>query len=302
VASIAELAADVERLGFDSVHVPWHFTLPDNWIFPEFGNRFILDPLVALPVMIERTARIRISLNTAILPVLHPYAWAQYLATLDAHSGGRTIAAAAIGWWPDDFRIGGGSLRQRGARMDEALDAVTQLWAGEPITAPGAHWDCTGLRLDPLPRQQPLPLWIGGGLASVERTARWASALMPLDLNPDEVRTEYRPRLDEAAERHQRRVELAVMSYFALTDPGQTRAAIADKLRVLVSFQRDDRPSDENLLVGPPQQCAERLRALFDAGVDYVVLDAQFHGWESEAFARRQLERFATEVAPLVDA
>jgi alkanesulfonate monooxygenase SsuD/methylene tetrahydromethanopterin reductase-like flavin-dependent oxidoreductase (luciferase family) len=300
VQSIAALAADAEALGFDSVHVPWHFTLPDNWIFPEFGNRFLLDPLVALPAIVAATSRIRVSLNTAILPVLHPFLWAQYLATLDAMSGGRTIAGAAIGWWPDDFSIGGASLKERGARMDEALDVVTRLWAGDPITEAGRFWDCRGLALDPRPTSQPLPIWVGGGLGSVARTARLASALMPLDLDPDEVRTVYRPALDAAAERHGRPLELAVMSYAAIADSDEIAPATAEKLRVLMSFQRDDREGEESLLVGSPERCAARLRALFEAGVDYLVLDCQFHGWESEGYARDQLRRFAEQVAPLV--
>ena len=127
IDGLAELACQAERLGFDSVHVPWHFTLPDNWIFPAFENRFLVDPLVLLPVLVERTSRLRVSLNTAILPTLHPFFWAQYLASLDVQSGGRTIAGAAIGWWPDDFKVGGGSLKERGGRMDEALEAVTRL-------------------------------------------------------------------------------------------------------------------------------------------------------------------------------
>jgi alkanesulfonate monooxygenase SsuD/methylene tetrahydromethanopterin reductase-like flavin-dependent oxidoreductase (luciferase family) len=298
VASIADLAAHAERLGFDSVHVPWHFTLPDNWIFPEFGNRFLLDPLVALPVVVERTARVRVSLNTAILPTLHPFAWAQYLASLDVQSGGRTIAGAAIGWWPDDFRVGGGSLRERGARMDEALEVVTRLWRGEPIEAAGRFWDCTGLALAPRPRQAPLPLWIGGGEVSIDRTARFATGIMPLDLDPGEARA-FRSKLDAACERHGRPATLAVMSYAAVDDHGPSPEVQA-KLRTLMSFERSDGHGQESLLVGSAERAAERLRNLFAAGVDYVVLDCQFHGWESEAYAAEQLERIAKDVAPLV--
>src|SRR5919201_1164497 len=174
VASLVELACHAERLGFESVHVPWHFTLPDTWIFPAFANRFLVDPLVLLPVLVERTSRLRISLNTAILPTLHPFFWAQYLASLDVQSRGRTIAGAAIGWWPDDFRVGGGSLKERGGRMDEALDAVTRLWGGLPIERAGRFWDLTGLELDPRPLQQPLPVWIGGGGRAGGRAARRA--------------------------------------------------------------------------------------------------------------------------------
>jgi alkanesulfonate monooxygenase SsuD/methylene tetrahydromethanopterin reductase-like flavin-dependent oxidoreductase (luciferase family) len=299
VASLVELAQHAERLGFDSVHVPWHFTLPNSWIFPGFGNRFLLDPLVVLPALVERTSRIRVSLNTAILTTLNPFFWAQYLASLDVQSGGRTIAGAAIGWWPDDFRVGGGALRERGRRMDEALEAVTRLWAGEPIEEPGRFWDLSGLALDPRPVQQPLPLWIGGGERSIERTARSASALMPLDMTPEEVRA-LRARLDDAAERHGRRIGLAMMNYLAVSDEPGFLERVRPQLDACIAFDKAAPDPEASALVGSPERCAEQVRRFFDAGLDYIVLDCQFHGLEDAEYAREQMSRFAEDVAPLL--
>jgi alkanesulfonate monooxygenase SsuD/methylene tetrahydromethanopterin reductase-like flavin-dependent oxidoreductase (luciferase family) len=299
IESLVHLAQHAERLGFDSVHVPWHFTLPNNWIFPGFGNRFLLDPLVVLPALVERTSRVRVSLNTAILPTLNPFFWAQYLASLDVDSGGRTIAGAAIGWWPDDFRIGGGALGERGRRMDEALEAVTRLWSGEAIEQPGRYWDLSGLALDPRPVQQPLPLWIGGGERSIERTARWASALMPLDMTPAGVR-ELRGRLDEAGERHGRRVELAMMNYLAVSDDERWLERARPRLLECMAFDNPAADPDESALLGTPERCAEQIRRFLDAGLDYVVLDCQLHGLEDAEYAKEQLSRFAEEVAPLL--
>ncbi len=299
--SLVELAVHAERLGFDSVHVPWHFTLPTNWIFPEFGNRFLLDPLVVTPALVERTSRVRVSLNAAILPTLHPFAWAQYLASLDVLSGGRTIAGLAVGWWPDDFKVGLSSLKERGRRMDEGLEMVTRLWTGEPISEPGRYWDCTGLVLDPRPVQTSLPLWIGGGELSIERTARWASALMPLNMTPSYIRSELRPKLDEAGERHGHRVELAMMTYLCVSDDQRwLEDSLWPRLLQCMAFDGEAGEQEESVAVGSAQQCAERVRAFLDAGVDYIVFDCQLHGWETEEYAREQMTRFAEEVAPLV--
>ena len=46
--------------------------------------------------------------------------------------------------------------------------------------------------------------------------------------------------------------------------------------------------------------CAERVHALREAGVWHFVLEFQFHGVEDVAFGMRQMERFATEVGPLI--
>jgi alkanesulfonate monooxygenase SsuD/methylene tetrahydromethanopterin reductase-like flavin-dependent oxidoreductase (luciferase family) len=298
--SLVDLALHAEKLGFDSVHVPWHFTLPTTWIFPEFGNRYILDPLVVAPAIVERTSRIRVSLNAVILPTLHPFAWAQYLSSLDVQSGGRTIAGLAVGWWPEDFQVGLSPPRERGARMDEGLELVTRLWAGEPIDAPGRFWDASGLSLDPRPVQQPLPIWIGGGEKSIERAARHASALMPLDMTPETARA-LRTRLDDAAARHQRTVALTMMNYLAVSDDAPRLAReIRPKLLHLMAFEKEGGDVEESTFVGSPAAVAEQAQRFFAAGVDYVVLDCQLHGWETAEFAKEQMTRFAEDVAPLL--
>jgi alkanesulfonate monooxygenase SsuD/methylene tetrahydromethanopterin reductase-like flavin-dependent oxidoreductase (luciferase family) len=293
VGSIAEQAAHAERLGFDSVHIGCHTTLPTSWIYAGFGNRSIVDQLVVLPVIVERTAHVRVALNAAPLPTRHPFLWAQYLASLDVHSGGRTIAGLAAGWWTDDFRIGGASQAERGARMDEALDVVTRLWAGEAITEPGRFWDAVGLALDPRPLQQPLPVWVGGSERSLERAARFGSAWMPVFKSPASLR-DLRTKLDKAAARHGRRVELAVMTCAVVSDDdGYLEREARPKLLELASFDGPPEDPEACVVCGSSESCAEQVRRLFEAGADYVVLDFQLFGLESEARAREQMSRFA---------
>lgn len=301
VDSIVGLAQHAEQLGYDSVHVPWHFTLPaTEWIFPEFDNRFNLDPLVVVPAIVERTQRIRVAFNAAIFPTLHPFLWAQYLASLDVHSGGRTIAGAAVGWWLDDFKLGLAELKGRGARMDEALDVVTRLWSGEAIGGDTTFWNAEGAALEPRPLQQPLPLWIGGGERSIQRAARWAEALFPLDMQPDEARV-LRTKLDDAAAQQGREMKLAMMNYVAISDDEDyVRTQFRPKVLRCMNFTAEGQDPEKSIFFGPAERCAELVERFFDAGIDYIVLDCQFHGWEDEAFGREQMSRFAEEVVPLL--
>src|SRR5207249_5879398 len=117
------------------------------------------------------------------------------------------------------------------------------------------------------PLQRPLPVWIGGGERSIERTARWASALMPLDMTPAEAR-ELRGRLDEAAERHGRRVGLAMMNYLAVSDDPAWLKRIRPQLLECISFGKEAGDPEESVLVGEPERCAEQVRRFFDAGLD----------------------------------
>ncbi len=298
VQSVVDVARHLEALGVDSVQMPWHFTLPAARF--DWGNRYLLDPLVVLPAVVAATTRVRVGLNAGILPLFHPFFWAQYLGSLDAMSGGRTIAGLALGWWEEDFRIGLADPRERGRRTDEGLEIVTRLWRGEPIERAGAFWDARGLRLDPRPSPG-MPLWIGGGEKSIERAARWAQGLNPLHPSLAEIRTVLRPGLDAAAERFGRpRPTLAVFNYCLVIersdDPGWIRDEVLPTLRARLHGQEPD----DSIVWGSPEQCAERLAKLFDAGADYVLFDGNFHGWLPEQFGKEQMTRFVERVAPLL--
>ncbi len=57
---------------------------------------------------------------------------------------------------------------------------------------------------------------------------------------------------------------------------------------------------DDSIMWGSPEQCAERLGKLFDAGADYVLFDGNLHGWLPEQFSEEQMSRFVERVVPLV--
>jgi alkanesulfonate monooxygenase SsuD/methylene tetrahydromethanopterin reductase-like flavin-dependent oxidoreductase (luciferase family) len=58
----------------------------------------------------------------------------------------------------------------RGRRMDEMLEAVTALWAGERVTYDGQYYKFRDLTIDPKPLQKPHPpIWIGGGSQPFEK-------------------------------------------------------------------------------------------------------------------------------------
>ena len=311
--SLVDLAVFCEDLGFDSVQMPWHYTLPTVRIFPTFENRFVIDPLVALPVIAARCKRVRIGLNSIVLPLFHPFTWAKYFATMDYVTGGRFLPGVAVGWWKEDFKAGGAELAGRAARMDEAMQILSDLWAGREITEPGRFWDATGLSLEPLPIQQPFPLWVGGGEKSIERTARWASTLCPINPSPEEVRRDYRPAMDEAGARYGKRLELACFNYIVVVDdPDRIETYFRPRMLSRINFVTLDEvlkappdkewiQPDDRIIWGSPEQCAKRLQELFDAGADYMVIDFYFHGLEDEEFGKEQMKRFVEDVVPLME-
>ena len=72
VSEIVDAAKLAENLGFYSVTLPTHMTLPPGWLFEDFPNRHVLDALVVVPAIAAATSRKRNRITSArrTLPAL----------------------------------------------------------------------------------------------------------------------------------------------------------------------------------------------------------------------------------------
>jgi probable F420-dependent oxidoreductase len=185
-----ELARTAEASGWDGLFVWDH--LGFVWGPPA------ADPWVTLAAVAAQTSTIRI--GTAVTPVARrrPQVLAQQVATLDVLSGGRVVFGAGLGGAESEFGRFGEPVdaRVRAEKLDEGLDLLRRLWAGEEVRHRGAHYVADGVTLKPTPVQERLPIWIGGNRpASLRRAARWdgwlADSADPtgMTMSPDDVRT-----------------------------------------------------------------------------------------------------------------
>src|SRR5258705_3032478 len=108
-----ELIALGDTLGFD---VAWLAEL-------HFGGAFSLlsNPLMVVPVIAQRTTRIRIGTAVTLLPLHHPLSCAEHAATADLLSGGRLEFGVGRGSIPTHFH--GVRIPAEGhpARLDQGL-------------------------------------------------------------------------------------------------------------------------------------------------------------------------------------
>jgi alkanesulfonate monooxygenase SsuD/methylene tetrahydromethanopterin reductase-like flavin-dependent oxidoreductase (luciferase family) len=115
------------------------------------------------------------------VPRRRPWDLAGQAATLDNLSGGRVILSAGLGaphdgWLAFESDPG---RRVRAELLDEGLDVITGLWAGQPFAYEGRHYRVkpTDFQLPPPPVQRPrIPVWVVGGWPaprSMRRSARW---------------------------------------------------------------------------------------------------------------------------------
>ena len=106
-----------------------------------------------------------------LLPLWHPVLAAEQIGTLAAIHRGRFILQATVGRDDEQYTGMGVEAKHRPSRMDEALDAMRRLWAGESVSG-GRRYRFTEARIAPVP-PEPVEIWLGGGApAALDRAAR----------------------------------------------------------------------------------------------------------------------------------
>jgi len=161
-----DLAVLAEEAGWDGVFV-WEAA---------YG----VDAWVLLAAIAMRTTRVRLGTMLTPLPWRRPWKVASQAATLDQLSGGRAILAVGVGALdadlPDTAEVS--DLRARARRLDEGIDLIRTLWAGQ-TEYHGQHYSYRAGALDlagaARPVSERIPLWVVGvwpAPASLRRVLR----------------------------------------------------------------------------------------------------------------------------------
>jgi alkanesulfonate monooxygenase SsuD/methylene tetrahydromethanopterin reductase-like flavin-dependent oxidoreductase (luciferase family) len=104
------------------------------------------------------------------------------LTTIDRLSNGRLVAGLGVGWSPEEYVAAGIPMNERGARLDEILDALTAWWTTDPVAHEGRYWHIpeSHVQLKPISSPQP-PIYLGGySAAAMRRAARRADGWLPV--------------------------------------------------------------------------------------------------------------------------
>jgi len=170
-AEMFELIELGEQLGFD---VAWLAEI-------HFGGAFSLlsNPLMVVPVIAQRTTRIRIGTAVTLLPLHHPLSCAEQAATADLLSGGRLEFGVGRGSIPTQFHGFGIPVEENRARFDECLEIIRLAWTQERFSYTGRFYQVENLSVVPKPLQQPHPP-IRVAVHTAESFAHVASSGLPI--------------------------------------------------------------------------------------------------------------------------
>jgi probable F420-dependent oxidoreductase len=181
------LARAAEEAGFDTIAVPDSVFFPEevsaSYPYSKDGSRFwapdtpFVDPFVAMAAMAAVTETIGFVTNVVKLPIRDPLLVAKQLASLAVLSANRVALGVGLSWIPEEFVWTRTEMRTRGARVDEMIEILRLVCAGngpEWVEYHGRHYDFGRLMISPAP-DRPVPIYVGGlSDPALRRAARLA--------------------------------------------------------------------------------------------------------------------------------
>jgi probable F420-dependent oxidoreductase len=146
------------------------------------------DPLIWMAYVAAVTNRIKLATGIMILPQHNPVVAAKQIATLDHMSGGRVLLGIGVGWLKEEFDAIGVPFGERGARTDEYMAAMRELWGAEKPTFKGRFVEFKDAYCRPQPVAKRVPLIVGGhSEAAARRAGRLGDGFFPARGAPKEL-------------------------------------------------------------------------------------------------------------------
>ncbi len=188
--SAIELCRRAEEVGFESVWGGEHVIMPSEFDskypytadgkIPAEPDTPIPDPLIWLAYVAAAAPTLQLGTCILIVPQRNPLVLAKELATLDQLSGGRVELGLGVGWLKEEFDALGIEWARRGARNDEYVAAMRELWRGPHAEYHGEFVDFPKVTSSPRPVKGDIPILVGGDSdAAIRRAVKIANGYFP---------------------------------------------------------------------------------------------------------------------------
>ena len=166
-AAIRDFAQAAEGLGYS------HLVVYDHVLGAEHASReprltgpyterdAFHEPFVLYGFLAAVTTRLELATGVIILPQRQTALVAKQAAEVAVLSRGRLRLGVGTGWNWVEYEALNESFATRGKRLDEQVELLRALWAGDPIDFDGRYHRVDRAGILPAP-PAPIPIWFGG--------------------------------------------------------------------------------------------------------------------------------------------
>jgi len=282
ICGYAELA---EAVGLDSIWLSDHIVTRNP----------TLDIACLFAMIAGRTKHLKMGPSVLTLPARHPVHVAKTYATLDYISEGRMIMAVGSGSDIRDLQASGIPPAERGKRLDEGIQILRKLWAESHVSHHGNFYHFDDVTIEPKPRKGSLDIWIGGKSdAILKRVVRLGDGWFPALTSPQEFRRDL-DKLIAFGEEYGRPINPREAGVLLMTYVHESRDAAWKTVAPLLHGL--PMPPDEvaaRSIVGPAEECIEKLQRFVEAGcVKFVLRPAC-----KPAEVTSQIELYGSKILP----
>jgi probable F420-dependent oxidoreductase len=192
-ATIKDYAQAAEALGYHYILAYDHVlganpNRPGGWSGPYTHQNPFMEPFTLFSFMAGATYNLGFATGILILPQRKTALVAKQAATLDILCGGRLRLGIGLGWNAVEYEALGEDFHTRGKRVEEQVQVLRRLWTSPLVNFQGRWHTISDAGINPLPIQQPIPIWFGGSTEAVyDRTARIGNGWMADTREPDEA-------------------------------------------------------------------------------------------------------------------
>jgi F420-dependent oxidoreductase-like protein len=265
-----------ERAGFDGLWLDDHLLSDEgDWRAEK------LEGWTTLAALAPVTTRVKLGLLVAANTFRHPGLTAKMATTLDHLSNGRFILGIGGGWFAREheaFGLDFGSgFGERLDRLEEAVDLIERLLAGEQVTRSGRFYSLVDAVCMPRPIQARLPILIGGsGREKTLRTAArhadlWNGYGEPAQIaETSQVLRERCAEIGRPFEAIQRTVTMEVVIRASESDARRDLAIVEKRHGIADRVGSDGSPRGLNV-GGPPELVADYVRQFDALGISEVI-------------------------------
>ncbi|MEM7364089.1 MAG: LLM class F420-dependent oxidoreductase [Pseudomonadota bacterium] len=191
-AIMMAVSRQAEARGFESVWTGEHVVLPDPQVPPSPAPPLMnmVHPPVALAYIAGCTQTLKLGTGITLLAQRNPVVLAKEMAGLDFVSGGRLIMGIGAGYLKAEFDALGIDFSARGARSDECIDVMRELWTADNPTFEGRFTQFSGIQSRPQPVSPGGPPIVVGGTsdAALKRAVTRCQGWYGFALNAEQTK------------------------------------------------------------------------------------------------------------------